>query len=346
MRLRNVSKLYGTFMAVPPLDFDIEGGEFLALLGPSGCGKTTVLRMIGGFLAPSSGRIEIEGEDVTRLGPEKRRTNMVFQGYGLFPHMSVRANIAYGLHLKKRPRAEIDDEVARMLALVRLEGFENRMPAALSGGQAQRVALARALIMNPAVLLLDESLGALDLKLRKSLQDELREIHRVIGGTFVFVTHDQAEAMALATRIAIMKEGRIVQHGTPRKVYEQPTNEFVADFIGDANILRGSRRDGEVGVPGLAALGRIDGPDGDVSIIVRPDAIDILGDGETRDFELDGTLVSQVFYGTHVTFHARLKNGQEMIVTQPVINDCALPAQGSAVRLGWQRERCNSVAPE
>lgn len=346
VRLGGVSKDYGTVTAVPPLDFDIAEGEFLALLGPSGCGKTTVLRMIGGFLAPTTGRIEIDGEDVTRLGPEKRRTNMVFQGYGLFPHMSVRANIAYGLQLMKRPRAEIDEKVARMLSLVRLEGFEDRMPAALSGGQAQRVALARALIMNPAVLLLDESLGALDLKLRKSLQNELREIHRAIGGTFVFVTHDQAEAMALATRIAIMKDGRIVQHGTPREVYEQPANEFVADFIGDANILRGTRRSGEVVVPGLSKLGHVDGPDGDVSIVVRPDAVDLLTAGETREFEVTGTLTSQVYYGTHVTFTARLANGEEMMVTQPTPGGPDLPEEGAAVRLGWHRDRCNAVAPE
>ncbi|MBL8584226.1 MAG: ABC transporter ATP-binding protein, partial [Rhizobiaceae bacterium] len=244
VRLSGVSMAFGRVTALHPVDLSIHRGDFLALLGPSGCGKTTLLKTIGGFLTPTTGSIEIEGEDVTRLPPERRRTGMVFQGYGLFPHMTVRQNIAYGLKVARRPKEEIERRVAAMIDLVRLQGMAERMPAALSGGQQQRVALARSLVMEPAVLLLDESLAALDLALRKAMQEELRSLHRSIGGTFVFVTHDQHEAMAMANRIAVMKNGRIVQQGTPQEIYTQPQSEFVAGFIGDANLLRGERRAG------------------------------------------------------------------------------------------------------
>ena len=215
VRLLGVSKRYGSVPAVKELDLEIQRGDFLAILGPSGCGKTTLLRMIGGFVAPTSGRIEIEGQDVTAISPERRPTNTVFQGYGLFPHMTVRQNIAYGLKTAKRPKDEIERRVDEAIALVRLQDFVDRAIDQLSGGQQQRVALARALIMRPRVLLLDEPLAALDLKLRQAMQDELRRIHSEIGGTFVFVTHDQGEALGLANRIAVMDQGAIVQQGTP-----------------------------------------------------------------------------------------------------------------------------------
>ena len=235
--LEGVSRQFGPVTAVHPLSLEIRRGDFLAILGPSGCGKTTLLRMIGGFIEPSSGVIRMEGQDVTRLGPDKRPTNMVFQGYGLFPHMSVRQNIAYGLRIARHSEAEIATRVAEIIGLVHLDGFEDRPVTQLSGGQAQRVALARALVMRPAVLLLDEPLAALDLKLRKTVQVELRRIHRSIGGTFVFVTHDQDEAMALSNRIVVMEGGRLVQQGTAEEIYDAPRNRFVSTFIGEANLF-------------------------------------------------------------------------------------------------------------
>ena len=246
VRLRGLSKSFGTTVAVHPLDLDIAEGDFLAILGPSGCGKTTLLRMLGGFAEPSSGSIEIAGKDVTRMGPEKRPTNMVFQGYGLFPHMNVRQNVSYGLKLSRAAPDEVKARVSEMLKLVHLEDFSERAVNELSGGQQQRVALARALVMRPAVLLLDEPLGALDLKLRKQMQAELRRIHRSLGGTFVFVTHDQEEALGLANRIAVMEAGRIVQQGDPQAIYRRPASRFVSTFIGDANLLEGRREHGVV----------------------------------------------------------------------------------------------------
>ena len=258
VRLRNVSKAYGRLLAVKPLDLEIEHGDFVAILGPSGCGKTTLLRIIGGFVLPTSGSVEIGGMDVTRLGPEKRPTNMVFQGYGLFPHMNVRQNIAYGLSIAGRPRAEIDHAVEEMLSLVRLEQLADRSIGELSGGQQQRVALARALIMRPQVLLLDEPLAALDLKLRHAMQEELRRIHTEIGGTFVFVTHDQGEALALANRIAVMEAGELIQQGDAEEIYARPRTRFVSTFIGEANIFEGERRAGMAEFAGkhIPAAGR------------------------------------------------------------------------------------------
>ena len=282
VRLSGVSMKFGRMTALHPVDLSIQRGDFFALLGPSGCGKTTLLKTIGGFLTPSTGRIEIEGEDVTRLPPEMRRTGMVFQGYGLFPHMSVRQNIAYGLKVARRPKAEIDRRVEAMIALVRLEGMADRLPAALSGGQQQRVALARSLVMEPAVLLLDESLAALDLALRKAMQEELRSLHRSIGGTFVFVTHDQHEAMAMANRIAVMKDGRIVQQGTPQEIYDRPATMFVAEFIGSppmnflsfhAGLSRGAReilvQGARVAVPEVQE----DVAPADMALAIRPEHI-------------------------------------------------------------------------
>ncbi len=246
LRLRGLSKVFGATAAVEPLDLDIYPKDFVAMLGPSGCGKTTLLRMIGGFVAPTTGTIEIAGADVTGLGPEKRPTNMVFQGYGLFPHMNVAQNIGYGLRLQKMPKNEIDRRVNEAIALVQLADLARRGTEQLSGGQQQRVALARALVMRPKVLLLDEPLAALDLKLRQAMQEELRRIHHEIGGTFVFVTHDQSEALALANRIAVMREGRLEQVGTAQEIYDRPKTRFVSTFIGEANLLPGRRVNGTI----------------------------------------------------------------------------------------------------
>src|SRR4051794_30223201 len=237
IRLAGVSKRFGDVTAVDGVDLEIAHGEFFTMLGPSGSGKTTCLRMIAGFERPDAGRIELDGKDVTRLPPPERDVNTVFQDYALFPHMSVAENVAYGLKVRKVSKGERGDRVKEALALVRLDGFGDRRPSQLSGGQRQRVALARALVNRPRVLLLDEPLGALDLKLRQQLQVELKRIQSEVGITFVYVTHDQDEALTMSDRIAVMDGGRVLQVGTPRDVYEEPDSRFVAGFVGVSNLL-------------------------------------------------------------------------------------------------------------
>jgi ABC-type Fe3+/spermidine/putrescine transport system ATPase subunit len=304
VRLIGVEKRFGDHVAVAPATLTIHRGDFVAILGPSGCGKTSLLRMIGGFLPPSAGTIEIGGRDVTRLGPDRRPTNMVFQGYGLFPHMTVRQNVAYGLRVARVGAAEAAARVDEMLSLVHLEALADRPVPQLSGGQAQRVALARALVMRPEVLLLDEPLAALDLTLRRAMQEELRRLHRTLGGTFVFVTHDQEEAMGLATRIVVMQGGRIVQEGTPRAVYDEPINRFVATFVGEANLLAGVRHDGrarlDIGAEFLSG-----GRDGAIEVLVRPQFIRLHGSGwrphdGSATIVVEGRLVDRVFLGPNV----------------------------------------------
>jgi spermidine/putrescine transport system ATP-binding protein len=313
VRLRNVSKTYGEVVAVRPLQLEIHRGEFVAILGPSGCGKTTLLRIIGGFVTPTTGSVEIGGIDVTRLGPEKRPTNMVFQGYGLFPHMSVQQNIAYGLRIARHSRVEIERAVGEMLSLVRLGDLADRPIDELSGGQQQRVALARALIMRPQVLLLDEPLAALDLKLRHAMQEELRRIHHEIGGTFVFVTHDQGEALGLANRIAVMEAGELVQQGDAEEIYARPRTRFVSTFIGEANIFEGERRAGSVEFAGLRIPSA--GADGRVTIVVRPEDV-CLGTAETQaDVILEGVLEDAVYLGAYVRYRIALPDGQRLTAT-------------------------------
>ncbi|MEX1108349.1 MAG: ABC transporter ATP-binding protein, partial [Dongiaceae bacterium] len=340
VRLDGVCKSYGTVPAVHPLDLSIGRGEFLAILGPSGCGKTTLLRMIGGFIEPSAGAIIIEGRDVTRLAPERRPTNMVFQGYGLFPHMTVAQNIGYGLRLARATPAEITERVREVMELVHMDGFGTRMVTQLSGGQQQRVALARALVMRPAVLLLDEPLAALDLKLRKSMQEELRRIHATTGGTFIFVTHDQEEAMGLATRICVMEGGRIVQDGSPEEIYSQPGSRFVSTFIGEANVMPGERRDGSVTLASGLRFAH-PGADEPVVCIVRPEKMQIApaaaGDIVPGcDLSLPATLEDAVFLGATVKYSLRLADGRLVLVDS---RDMALRRQlgiGNDVRVGWK----------
>ena len=329
VRLTGLTKSFRQTVAVHPLDLEIAAGDFLAILGPSGCGKTTLLRMMGGFETPSAGRIEIAGKDVTNMGPEKRPTNMVFQGYGLFPHMNVRQNVGYGLKLRRLPAAEARARVDEILHLVHLEEFAERAVNELSGGQQQRVALARALVMRPTVLLLDEPLGALDLKLRKAMQGELRRIHRSLGGTFVFVTHDQEEALSLANRIAVMEEGRIVQEGGPQEIYRRPATRFVSTFIGDANLLDG-RRVG--GVVELTCGGRFPSPgrDGKVNVMVRPEAMLLNGTGP-----IAATVVDAVFLGAFTKLLLRLGDGSEIAVHLTEAHAGALPSAGAQVAVGW-----------
>jgi spermidine/putrescine transport system ATP-binding protein len=275
--LRGVSKRYGGQLALAETDLEIAEGEFFCLLGPSGCGKTTTLNLIGGFVAPTTGEIVIRDRRVDRLPPHRRPVNTVFQSYALFPHMTVRDNVAFGLKMARVPRHEAGTRTAEALELVGLEHLADRLPGQLSGGQQQRVAVARALVNRPAVLLLDEPLGALDLKLRKRLQVELAQIHRDVGTTFVYVTHDQEEAMSMATRIAVMNDGRVEQTGVPSEIYHRPTSRFVADFIGESNFLAG---------PGGSANGSV--------LMVRPESIHI--STEPRD-GLRGRILQTSFLG-------------------------------------------------
>lgn len=259
IELKGVTKRYGSVLAVDGLDLSIRSGEFLTLLGPSGCGKTSTLRIIGGFEFPQEGSVYLDGEDVTSKAPFHRRVNTVFQRYALFPHMTIAENIAYGLHGKGVDKSRSKEIVKEMLNLVRLPGVENRRPRELSGGQQQRVALARSLAMEPKVLLLDEPLGSLDYKLRKQMQVELKEIHRKLGTTFVYVTHDQEEAMAMSDRICVMSDGHIVQSGSPTEIYDNPKTRYVADFVGNMNFVDGKLldRQGTTGTMHVAGIGNL-----------------------------------------------------------------------------------------
>ncbi|HEV7252810.1 MAG TPA: ABC transporter ATP-binding protein [Mesorhizobium sp.] len=308
LRIEGVSKSFGRLEVLKGIDLEIGSGEFFSLLGPSGCGKTTLLNILGGLEAPSQGRIVIEGQDVTHLPPERRPTNMVFQSYAIFPHLSVGRNLAYGLRRRRLPKGEVDRRVARMLDLVHLDGMVDRDPAELSGGQRQRVALARALILEPKVLLLDESLAALDRRLREAMQVELRQLQRTVGITFVFVTHDQDEAMAMSDRIAVMGEGRVLQVADPARLYHEPNCRAVAEFIGSINLFPIHRvediADGlllEGGPLGAFRLprraGELPGRDG-LMLAVRPEAIEIVSEKPDDGLNaLPGRIVESVFLG-------------------------------------------------
>ena len=323
IELRGLYKFFGEVPAVNGIDLDVREGEFLTLLGPSGCGKTTTLRIIGGFELPSAGEVFIGGEPMGNRPPYRRPVNTVFQNYALFPHMTVGQNVSYGLEMARVPKAERQQRVAEALEMVRLPHVEGRKPAELSGGQQQRVALARALVNRPAVLLLDEPLGALDLKLRKAMQLELKQLNREVGATFVYVTHDQEEALTMSDRIAVMNEGRILQLGSPGEIYERPRNRFVADFIGQTNFLDVD----VVGVGGdfvavdLPGSGRLharhpDGmaPAGRMTLAVRPEKISLLDDlpaGESSGWDrITGRLTEIVYVGTFTHYMLGLPGGQ------------------------------------
>ncbi|MGZ9161330.1 MAG: ABC transporter ATP-binding protein [Candidatus Limnocylindrales bacterium] len=333
IRLIDLEKRFGGIRAVDCVSLDVRPGEFFSLLGPSGCGKTTTLRMIGGFEMPTAGRIMLRDRDVTRDPPDKRPVNMVFQQYALFPHLDVADNIGFGLRRKKVDRAEITRRVGEALELVRLEGFGERKPTQLSGGQQQRVALARALVNRPNVLLLDEPLGALDLKLRRQLQLELKRIQAEVGITFVYVTHDQEEALTMSDRIAVMHAGNVEQLGTPEELYERPTTRFVADFIGSTNLIRGVvEADGSVRLSSGEVVrivhdGLVTGSDLEVSI--RPESIELV------PLDTPGALRGQVemaaYLGTNMSYQVRTAGGLLLSVLMsktgprlPVGNDVAV----------------------
>jgi putative spermidine/putrescine transport system ATP-binding protein len=318
LRLRGVKKSYGHVVAAAGIDLVVEEGEFFTLLGPSGSGKTTLLRLIAGFERPDAGTIELGGRDVTTLPPYMRQTNTVFQDYALFPHMSVGENIGYGLRIRHVPGPERRKRVDRALAMVRLTGLENRRPNQLSGGQRQRVALARAVINEPQVLLLDEPLGALDLKLRQEMQIELKQIQKEVGITFVYVTHDQEEALTMSDRLAVMTNGQIEQIGSPVDVYERPASEFVAGFIGISNVLL---RDG-------------------VRFVVRPEKIRMLAEGEPAPsgMTIEAGQVEEVIYvGMSTRYVVRLDRGEQLVAVRQnmdAIGD-AQKFEGRPVRLAW-----------
>ncbi|MFL5796536.1 MAG: ABC transporter ATP-binding protein [Actinomycetota bacterium] len=357
VRLERVTKLFGDQVAVDDLSLDVERGEFFSLLGPSGCGKTTTLRMIGGFEEPTAGAISLAGKEVTTLPAYRRDVNTVFQSYALFPHLDVFENVAFGLRRKGVSKAQVRVRVREMLRLVDLTGFDERKPRALSGGQQQRVALARALVNEPQLLLLDEPLGALDLKLRKQMQLELKRIQQGVQITFLYVTHDQEEAMTMSNRLAVMRRGRIEQIGAPEDVYDHPTTEFVAGFLGASNLLPGEvkERSGDttsVLVAGGSVLevpaDRV--PEGaDVKVGVRPEKIHIEaastplpGDGWNA---VEGGLRDVTYIGVSHQFTVEGPAGASLTVYEQNRGTTGIPTPGERVRLRWRPEHTFAVEP-
>jgi len=349
--VRGVTKTYGATYAADDVSFDVEPGQLLALLGPSGCGKTTTLRIIAGLIKPTAGAVFIKGSDVTRIPVHRRRVGMLFQNYALFPHMNVLDNVGFGLSMRRVPREEIERRAHEALGLVRLEGFAERMPHQLSGGQAQRVALARAMVVNPTVLLLDEPFGALDRKLRENMQIELRSLQERLGITTVLVTHDQEEALTLANQVAVMRDGRIHQLGTPTEVYDKPNSRFVADFIGASNFFRARVTD--------AADGRVvaeteDGlrldidepaatPDAGapITVAVRPEGLRLAAAGPSPNGAANAAAVrvEQVVYrGALTHLYLRRPGGQEIIAVRPTTEAHIagrMPAPEDEIVVSW-----------
>jgi len=360
VRLDRVTKDFGETVAVDDLSLDIHEGEFFSMLGPSGCGKTTTLRMIGGFEEPTRGTVYLGGRDVTNLPPYRRDVNTVFQSYALFPHLNVFENVAFGLRRKKVDKRDIDRRVREALELVDLRGFETRKPSQMSGGQQQRVALARALVNRPKVLLLDEPLGALDLKLRKQMQLELKRIQEEVGITFIYVTHDQEEAMTMSDRLAVMRHGRAEQVGVPEDVYENPQTEFVATFLGASNLLDGElkeERDGistvllsggdVVRLPSSRAPFRVGSA---VRVGVRPEKIQIEADeGGEPPMGLNrvrGLLRMSTYIGVSHQYKVEGPGGAELTVWVQNLGARPAPRPGERVVLSWRPEHTFAVLPQ
>ncbi len=346
---KDISKHFGNVVALDHIDLAIESGEFISLLGPSGCGKTTLLRTCAGLEIPTSGRVFLENKDVTDVPPHKRPVNMVFQRWALFPHKTVAENIAFGLEIKKVPKPEIERQIHTMLELVKMDGYEDRYPRQLSGGQAQRIALARALVMKPKVLLLDEPLGSLDLKLRKEMQIELINIHERLGTTFIYVTHDQEEALTMSDRVVVMDSGVIVQDGTPSEIYQKPNSVFAAKFIGETILFSGTVetfddkhcivRDKELQLccasrPGLS-IGQ------EVSVCIRPERVRIgCRPNDKWDNLLEGQIIHTIFKGPAVHYQIQVSGGRIITVQQNLEQDMPLYNADSSLNLGWSSENC------
>jgi len=344
LSLAEIGKTYGQVTALDGVSLAVEPGELLTILGPSGSGKTTLLKVIAGFELPESGTVRLGGRDLTEAPAASRNIGMVFQNYALFPHMSVRDNIAFPLQMRHTPRSEIATRVRRALELVELPGFGERLPAQLSGGQQQRVALARAIVFQPQLLLLDEPFGALDRKLREAMQLEVRRLQKRLGLTTLFITHDQEEALVLADRIAVMRSGRIEQIGTPEDIYERPRTGFVADFIGESNILAGrilGREDactiieldgGQrilVGSKNGAPIGR------EVKILVRPERIELLAAQAPVLNRITGTVIEAIYLGTSHKYRVQIPNGFELLLRTPVRAETTPVAPGDSVTVGF-----------
>ncbi len=330
-----VSKHFGNVKAVDQADLEIYDGEFFSLLGPSGSGKTTCLRMIAGFEKPTKGKIYLYGEDVSNLPPYERNVNTVFQDYALFPHMNVGDNIAYGLMVKGVSKPKRMKRVDEMLELVQLKGYADRKPAQLSGGQRQRVALARALINHPKVLLLDEPLGALDLKLRQQMQVELKTIQQRVGITFIFVTHDQEEALSMSDRIALFREGSIEQVGSPAEIYEHPATSFVAGFVGTSNLVRGELAN--------RIIGR------NITFSIRPEKIqlgDLNAEISSDSYSTEGVVRDVVYLGLYTRYLVELADGGDLVVVEQNLKTTSMDAlkiKGKQIRLHWKKEHIREV---
>jgi putative spermidine/putrescine transport system ATP-binding protein len=334
VRLERVTKRFGTFTAVNQIDLDVFEGEFFSFLGPSGSGKTTCLRMIAGFEAPTEGRVLLRDRDVTHLPPYERDVNTVFQDYALFPHMNVTENVEYGLKVRKVGRPERRTRIDEALRLVRLEAHGDHRPAQLSGGQRQRVALARALVNEPRVLLLDEPLGALDLKLRQQRQIELKAIQERVGLTFIYVTHDQEEALTMSDRLAVMNEGTIEQIGTPAEVYEHPSSAFVAGFVGVSNLISGPLAHAITGAEG--------------TFTVRPEKIrmaEVQERGGPDEFTTTGTVREVIYLGANTRYVVGLEDGSDLVTLRQNLDQSSMEAlrQGTEVRLIWERRNNRPV---
>jgi putative spermidine/putrescine transport system ATP-binding protein len=345
LALQGLTKRYGSFTAVADVSLRVERGEFLTLLGPSGSGKTTILMCIAGFVAPTAGAILLDGKDITPLPPERRDFGMVFQGYALFPHMTVAENVAFPLRVRKLSAADREAKVRAALDLVQLQGFAERLPRQLSGGQQQRVALARALVFDPALLLLDEPLSALDKKLRAELQEELKALHRRVGRTFVNVTHDQEEALSLSDRVAILNHGKLIQEGAPAHLYEQPRTRFVADFLGKSNFLQGEVRES---VPGGFVIGagatRIvqavaenhrPAHGSRVLLSLRPEKITLMAEQDEADNVVEGRISAWSYLGAGFGLNVETPDFGLLRVALPTWRAPIAPREGLAVRLGW-----------
>jgi ABC-type Fe3+/spermidine/putrescine transport system ATPase subunit len=353
LQILEVTHRYGNVRALDGVSLEIEEGELVTLLGPSGCGKTTLLRIVAGFIRPSEGRILLHGQDVTRTPPHKRPVNMVFQRPTLFPHLDVYGNVAFGLRVAGLPKPEIESRVGEALSLVRLDGYERRRAHELSGGQMQRIALARALVNRPQVLLLDEPLSALDLKIRLELEEELRRVHRETGATFVYVTHDQREALALSDRVAVFDRGRIEQIAPPSDLYRNPTSVFAARFVGDANVIPVEVTAGvgpgatvsvagrELAIPTLDEL-----PAGPAWLVLRPEAIQVVQSVPAGFGSLDGRIEDVAFRGTGFTYRISVDGVAERIKAEVAAGGVGPVELGTPVVLAWDPASCRLLPRE